>query len=203
MQHIEEALFCIRKRSQKYVDLFDQKIAILDCHFSQWLEGHSKAFFEKADYKDYEFSEFFIRYVDGLKPLRSTAWENVHKIYIPLNVGNKHWVALVVNLDDWEILVLDCNIAMYTDTELEQYLNPFQWMIPYLLRQSGKFKKYNHKIPQPFLYKRMLEIPQNHNRYVRSICFVFDFLNLIDFNLSSLRVVEIVLSMSSSISSSI
>ena len=40
LQHIEETLFGIRKRSQKYIDLFDQKIAIVDNQFTQWLEGH-------------------------------------------------------------------------------------------------------------------------------------------------------------------
>lgn len=53
MQHIEDALFGIRKRLQKYVDLFDQKIVIVDNQFTQWLEGRSKAFLNKIDYKDY------------------------------------------------------------------------------------------------------------------------------------------------------
>ncbi|XP_062095946.1 uncharacterized protein LOC133801706 isoform X2 [Humulus lupulus] len=42
--HIDEALWGMRKRSQKYHDLFDQNVAILDEFFSQWLCGHWEKF---------------------------------------------------------------------------------------------------------------------------------------------------------------
>ncbi|PON34541.1 Ulp1 protease family, C-terminal catalytic domain containing protein [Parasponia andersonii] len=35
-------------------------------------------------------------------------------------------------------------------------------MIPYLMRQSGKFSKYLHKIPKPFEYITIPTIPQNY-----------------------------------------
>ena len=62
------------------------------------------------DYKKYIFSKDFIKYVDSEKPLRDKAWENVHTLYLPLNIKNKHWVSLAIQLDTWEILVFDCNI---------------------------------------------------------------------------------------------
>ncbi|PON63178.1 hypothetical protein TorRG33x02_277220, partial [Trema orientale] len=39
-EHIDAALYALRKRSQKYFDLFDQKVAILDDQFAKWIKGH-------------------------------------------------------------------------------------------------------------------------------------------------------------------
>ena len=102
--------------------------------------------------------------MDGEKPLRGKAWEKVRTLYLPLNVKNKHWVSLAIQFDTWEILVFDCNINIIKDQELQKYIDPFRWMLPYLLRQSGKFVKYAHKYPEPFVCQRIKDLPQNHER---------------------------------------
>ena len=87
--------------------------------------------------------------------MKGKAWENVHTLYLPLNIKNKHWVSLAVQLDKWKILVIDCNINVAKYQELEAYIDPFRWMLLYLLHQSGKFVKYAHKYLDPFICHRI------------------------------------------------
>ncbi|PON81152.1 Ulp1 protease family, C-terminal catalytic domain containing protein [Trema orientale] len=68
---------------------------------------------------------------------------------------------LETHLDKWQILVFDSNFNCVSDDNLQQYLAPYSMIIPYLMCQSDKFSKYLHKIPEPFEYVRMPNIPQN------------------------------------------
>ncbi|XP_062100798.1 uncharacterized protein LOC133806723 [Humulus lupulus] len=163
MQHIDDALWGMRKRSQKYHDLFDQNVAILDELFSQWLCGHWEKFNLGKNYKDFVFDDVFIKYVNGEKPLRGKAWENVHTLYAPLNIEGKHWVSLAVKLEKWEIVVFDSNINLTPERKFIKHLEPFRCMLPYLLRQSGKFMGRLHKIPEPFTCRRLCDIPQDQS----------------------------------------
>ncbi|PON35697.1 hypothetical protein PanWU01x14_334350 [Parasponia andersonii] len=70
---MDEALYCLRKRSQKYEDLFEQKVAIVDDMFSQWITEYWKAFSELEDYKYYVLEPDFIDYVNGVKLLKGKA----------------------------------------------------------------------------------------------------------------------------------
>ncbi|PON70914.1 Ulp1 protease family, C-terminal catalytic domain containing protein [Parasponia andersonii] len=114
---------------------------------------------ESDDLIGYIFMPEFIIYINGEKPLRGKDWENAHTIYILFNLENRHWISLAVQLDKWTILVFDNKIKMFKDSELEQFLEPFRWMIPYMMHQSSKFERYNNKMLEPFTGQRIHDIP--------------------------------------------
>ncbi|PON68878.1 Ulp1 protease family, C-terminal catalytic domain containing protein [Parasponia andersonii] len=51
---------------------------------------------------------------------------------------------------------------MFKDSDLEQFLELFRWMIQYMMHQSNKFERYSNKMPELFICQRRHDIPQNH-----------------------------------------
>ncbi|KAL0702734.1 hypothetical protein Bca4012_058856 [Brassica carinata] len=58
--------------------------------------------------------------------------------YFPFDLGNKQWVGVCFDCSTRKITVLDCNIAVRTDSEMVEHLNPFTHMIPSLLKRTGR-----------------------------------------------------------------
>ncbi|XP_047315629.1 uncharacterized protein LOC124919434 [Impatiens glandulifera] len=83
-------------------------------------------------------------------------WPSVDDIYVPLNIGNKHWVLCIVRLQDNHIDVYDCDSSIYRN--LDPYLRPLCEMIPRLFAMAAtdaelqRFPKFNF---QKLTYKRL------------------------------------------------
>jgi len=52
-------------------------------------------------------------------------------------VERQHWVGLVVDLKNWEVLVLDCKREVLKDEQVEKYIEDITIMLPYLIRKHG------------------------------------------------------------------
>ena len=68
LQHIEEALFGLRKRQKKYNDIFDQSIVVLDETFPELILS---AYNERANARgiNYKCDAIIMLYPNGKQPL--------------------------------------------------------------------------------------------------------------------------------------
>ncbi|KAF2589087.1 hypothetical protein F2Q70_00040433 [Brassica cretica] len=75
------------------------------------------------------------------------------------SISKKHWVGVCVDCTSWSIVVMDCNIALRTDSMMVKEVTPIAQMFPYLLKQGGK--QLLHKDARAFSIERPRSIPQN------------------------------------------
>lgn len=63
--------------------------------------------------------------------------ERSGSLYFPVNIGGRHWVGFVLDMNVGKIFVLDCNTACVSDEELRLYVGPVAEMVPYVLLREG------------------------------------------------------------------
>lgn len=81
------------------------------------------------------------------------------RFYFPFNLDNKHWVGVCVDYSGWTISVIDCNIALRTDSMMVKEISHIAQMFPFLLKQVGKQGVPKDGKPMPI--ERPRSIPQN------------------------------------------
>ncbi|KAF2565565.1 hypothetical protein F2Q68_00026483 [Brassica cretica] len=87
------------------------------------------------------------------------SYPDAERYYLPFNLDKKHWVSVCVDCTRWSIVVMDCNIALRTDSMMVKEVTPIAQMFPYLLKQGGK--QLLHKDARAFSIERPRSIPQN------------------------------------------
>ena len=110
---------------------------------------------------EYKFDDLLLEYVTCEKPRRGVDWQMCHSLYVPLNLGNLHWVALEIDLENCFIKALDSNLACFKDEKFEEYMASFQLMFPLLLYQSGNFSHLGPNLEQPWQVLRLRNVPKN------------------------------------------
>ncbi|KAH0885104.1 hypothetical protein HID58_061200 [Brassica napus] len=90
---------------------------------------------------------------------RVRIYPDAERYYLPFNLDKKHWVSVCVDCTRWSIVVMDCNIALRTDSMMVKEVTPIAQMFPYLLKQGGK--ELLHKDARAFSIERPRSIPQN------------------------------------------
>ncbi|KAF8051980.1 hypothetical protein N665_1633s0002 [Sinapis alba] len=81
------------------------------------------------------------------------------RYYFPFTIDKKHWVGVCVDCSTWTIVVMDCNIALRSDSMMIKEVTPIAQMFPYILKQGGK--KLLHKDARAFQIERPRCITQN------------------------------------------
>ncbi|GMN19570.1 hypothetical protein TIFTF001_050941 [Ficus carica] len=159
--HIEEAMYGIRKKQAKYRDVINQDVVILDDIFSQLLVMNAN---------DDAIYDSLMSYVKGDSPRMGKCWNGAKAIYFPYNLYDisntnvaekergKHWVSVKVDLISAELVVFDCSWKFTEKVKLDRFMEPVQKMIPLLLQKSGYF---SHLNPSPWPYRRPINHPQN------------------------------------------
>ena len=138
-------MYHFRKRSDKYRDIFPQNVAILSDLFSQVLAGQYGNFLE-VGMKKFSFGEDLLGFTHGKKIQKGKSWRKCKALYMPLNVRECHWVALVADLVKCELVVLDADIAVNTTKQMEEAVRLFYALLPLLLRDSKQFKSLGKKL---------------------------------------------------------
>ncbi|KAL0774852.1 hypothetical protein Bca101_040004 [Brassica carinata] len=90
---------------------------------------------------------------------RVQSYPDADRYYLPFNLDRKHWVDVCVDCSNWSIVLMDCNIALRTDSMMVKEVTPIAQMFPYLLKQGGK--QLLHKDARAFPIERPRSIPQN------------------------------------------
>ncbi|KAF8116426.1 hypothetical protein N665_0018s0036 [Sinapis alba] len=81
------------------------------------------------------------------------------RYYFPFTIDKKHWAGVCVDCSTWTIVVMDCNIALRSDSMMIKEVTPIAQMFPYILKQGGK--QLLHKDARAFQIERPRCIPQN------------------------------------------
>ncbi|KAF2543112.1 hypothetical protein F2Q68_00031269 [Brassica cretica] len=90
---------------------------------------------------------------------RVRSYPDAERYYLSFNLDKKNWVGVCVDCTSWSIVVMDCNIALRTDSMMVKEVTPIAQMFPYLLKQGGK--QFLHKDARAFSIERPRSIPQN------------------------------------------
>ena len=122
-----------------FKDIFPQDVIILDDVWSQMVSGRYRDAVEKKVLQNYKCPDELLKFCRGEQPLMGSPWVGAKFLYAPVNIRNKHWVGMAVDIEQGELLILDCDPNSYTDKELLPIVEPFAEMIPILLLQSKMF----------------------------------------------------------------
>ena len=99
-----------------------------------------------------------VDYVKGKKLQRGWPWSKCKVVYVPLNINGKHWVALVIDLVNCSLIVLDNDGRLTKSKDMGDHVRPFCVMIPLILRKANKFKHLGQQLTSPWSWRRPREL---------------------------------------------
>ena len=129
----------MRKRSQKFPDIFLSKVAILDDYWTQVVGSRYAQAVEKKELHTFQCPDELMQYCRGERPIRGTSWMDVEMLLVPLNITNTYWVAMVIDIPSWYIYLLDSDPTANTSEKMKTIVEPFVHLVPMILKQSGMF----------------------------------------------------------------
>ena len=136
-------MYLLRKRSQKFPDIFLSKVAILDDYWKQVVGSRYAQAVEKKELQTFQCTDELMQYCWGERPIRGTSWIDVEMLLVPLNITNTHWVLMVIDICSWYIYLLDSDPTANTSEKMKTIVEPFVYLVQKILKQSGMF---NHLI---------------------------------------------------------
>lgn len=158
MKQIDEAMYGIRKRQNKFNEIFDQDVVFLDVNFTQLLIF---AMTDKAQDVNYKCDEGLQSYWVGQTPKLGKSWKHMKALYTIHLVNGNHWVGVKVDLQICEIFVFYCNMKLCDEFNVGAFMEPLCTMMPIMLKQSGMFDELGEKLRSPWPCKRVKDLPQN------------------------------------------
>ncbi|XP_047326189.1 uncharacterized protein LOC124929844 [Impatiens glandulifera] len=152
---VDAVCHLLRKRIAQYPKTYKHwKVSIGDCLLADMMRREYPNF--KKDPENFPISEVFDQYFWGADHRHMPEWPLVDDIYVPLNIGNKHWVLCVVRLQDNHINVYDCDLSIYRN--LDPYLRPLCEMFPRIYAMGAsdaELQRYPNFNFQKLTYKRL------------------------------------------------
>ena len=140
IQYMDEAMYLMQKRNQKFTPIFPQDVVFLDGTWSQLVDARYKAMEkDKKAIKSWKCLEELLDYCWGLKPLRGRSWSGTKFLYAPFNVANRHWMAMVIDIKFGHIHLFDCDHAAFTADQLKPYFEPLLNLVPKIIQQCKLF----------------------------------------------------------------
>ncbi|KAL5547729.1 hypothetical protein UlMin_002960 [Ulmus minor] len=128
LQHMDEAMYLMRKRIQKFPTLFPQEVVLLDDLWSQLVDAWYKAAVsEKKSFKNWKCPE------------EGRAWFGAKFLYALFNVMSKHWMAMAIDIKHGHIHLYDCDHACCTTEQSKPFVEPFQFLVPKIIQQCKLF----------------------------------------------------------------
>ena len=79
-----------------------------------------------------------MKYFHWERPFKRRSWEGVDWLYVPLNIKNIYWVALVVDVHEWYLNTFDLGPTTTPKEKMMLLLESFRIMVPKILKQSKK-----------------------------------------------------------------
>ncbi|KAL2491032.1 Ulp1 protease family protein [Abeliophyllum distichum] len=190
--HVDLALFHIRERAVKYVNLFRQDCTVLDSNFWQIVEN---AFEDRENTgrnsSDEAFKKMLVDYVEGAAPVLRKPWKICRYLYLPYCVSNSHWFAVEIDLEERRINIFDSLTSMVREAKLGIYMKPLKVVVPRFMK---KYVNENYST-STFTHHRVKKLPvqyvdgwtktSNILSFFRSDCRLFT-AKFIEFSLASL-----------------
>ena len=169
MQHIDAWMNVLRKRYTDNPHHFrSDKLCFLDHLFA-----HHWSF----NYKEFKDSEpdrnglgrrlpgGALNYYNGTIPsfCRSNRiWGlDITDVYAPLNYNDSHWIAMWIQIPKRHIVVFDSICTCISPEKLDEVMEPFLHMIPYMLVECAPNDVVRAEYSlAPFTYERLEDLPQ-------------------------------------------
>ncbi|XP_047309796.1 uncharacterized protein LOC124913244 [Impatiens glandulifera] len=152
---IDAVCHLLRKRIEQYPKTYKHcKVSIGDCLLADMMRREYPNY--KKDPEKFPISDVFSQYFWGAPHRHMPEWPLVDDIYVPLNIGNKHWVLCVVRVQDNHIDVYDCDSSIYRN--LDPYMRPLCEMFPRIYAMGAsdaELRRYPNFNFQKLTYKRL------------------------------------------------
>ncbi|XP_047340109.1 uncharacterized protein LOC124943676 [Impatiens glandulifera] len=152
---IDVVCHLLRKRIEQYPKTYKHcKVSIGDCLLADMMRREYPNY--KKDPEKFPISDVFSQYFWGAPHRHMPEWPLVDDIYVPLNIGNKHWVLCVVRVQDNHIDVYDCDSSIYRN--LDPYMRPLCEMFPRIYAMGAsdaELQRYPNFNFQKLTYKRL------------------------------------------------
>ncbi|XP_047339917.1 uncharacterized protein PF3D7_1120000-like [Impatiens glandulifera] len=152
---IDAVCHLLRKRIEQYPKTYKHcKVSIGDCLLADMMRREYPNY--KKDPDKFPIADVFSQYFWGAPHRHMPEWPVVDDIYVPLNIGNKHWVLCVVRVQDNHIDVYDCDSSIYRN--LDPYMRPLCEMFPRIYAMGAsdaELKRYPNFNFQKLTYKRL------------------------------------------------
>lgn len=120
-----------------------RKVAFMPCIFTTRMKSEYLLF--KKDRRNYKINGILHEYGIGELPAHGRTklmWDlDIDRMYIPLNVGDSHWISMCVNFVTRSIEVFDCEGLKYK-SEVE----PFAVLIPRIVKAVQSSNSKLHKV---------------------------------------------------------
>ncbi|CAN6820692.1 unnamed protein product [Brassica oleracea] len=85
---------------------------------------------------------------------------DIDDIYAPVNFADSHWIAIWISIPKRHIVVFDSICSSISPTELDVVMEPFLYMVPYLLVECASSDELRAQYSlEPFTYERPTNIP--------------------------------------------
>lgn len=126
------------------------KIACRDVTFVTELLKHFPKFTKATDKGVYAFDE----------DLLSCTPVGVDRVYVPFSFDKQHWVALCLDLADWNIYVIDCFSSLWREPKQKTALQPLAEMFPYIMRLASTKVAKKKVVYNQLAIQREKDIPQ-------------------------------------------
>lgn len=144
--------------------LASRRITVLDSMFTSIMSSRFMSFSQNLNTTAYSWNPLLIAYARGLVDGRPSqlAWlTDVDIVYLPMNWGKRHWVALAVDLPRGHIDILDPFEDCTSARKVVSYMSPVAQMLPSLLRSVCV------DVPSTwpsagFTFNRLPNVTQNH-----------------------------------------
>ncbi|CAN6992164.1 unnamed protein product, partial [Brassica rapa subsp. trilocularis] len=142
MQQMDAFINVLRQRYQNHPEHFrSDRMCFLDHVFSRQ---------RRASYPDFKSDAPDANGVD------------VDDIYAPVNFKNEHWIAIWISIPKRHIVVWDSIVSHIRPAELDEVMEPFVTMVPYLLVECALSdeQKVQYTL-EPYTYARQtVGVPQ-------------------------------------------
>ncbi|KAF3437031.1 hypothetical protein FNV43_RR19784 [Rhamnella rubrinervis] len=143
--HMETVTHLIRQRTDKYPEVFDSRILVLDNHLFQYMEARLDLF--NKNKSNYDFGEEMLKFLNGKEPMMKIkpCWE-YDRILLPLNRDNNHWLLGDIDLRHRRMTLYDSRKHEQTDQSYKlKHYQRLMPMLPYILHAVGFFS-FRHEI---------------------------------------------------------
>ncbi len=125
----EACIYLRRSVSRPPLDA-DPDVVVLDGYWGQYMTREHKALTAAKD-GTYLPPASLTRYCEGRAPEPyAKKWTPAGRIFVPFNVGGKHWVALEIILSEWTVYVYDPDVNLYSIQKLKKALLPVLQLLP-------------------------------------------------------------------------
>ena len=173
MQHIDAWINVLRQRYQENPQAFrSERMCFLDHNFSQsWREQYQLFKTSEPDHKGLGrvlpggASYFYDGSIPSFCQSNKKWGEDIDDIYAPVNLDDKHWVAIWISIPKRHIVVWDSIPSSSVPDAWDAIMVPFLQMVPYLLAECAATDEIRVKYGlEPYTYERPLKgVPTANN----------------------------------------